>query len=83
MRLHRNARTCPHCRSLIVSRVADSGQKPTAVAREFRVTERTVRKWLKRFRSEGAPGLEERSCRCPGMLLLGIGRRRSTIESKS
>jgi transposase len=22
-----------------------------------------VRKWLKRFRSEGAPGLEERSCR--------------------
>ena len=63
MRLHRNARTCPHCRSLIVSRVLDSGQKPTAVAREFRVTERTVRKWLKRFRSEGAPGLEGRSCR--------------------
>ena len=50
---------------VIVSRVADSGQKPTAVAREFRVTERTVRKWLKRFRSEGVPGLEERQPRSP------------------
>jgi transposase len=53
MRLHRNARTCPHCRSLIVSRVSDGGQLPRAVAREFRVTERTVRKWLKRFRAGG------------------------------
>jgi hypothetical protein len=48
MKLHRNARTCPLCRSLIVGRVTDSGQNPTAVALEFRVTERTVRKWLKR-----------------------------------
>ena len=63
MRLHRNARTCPHCRSLIVSRVSDCGQVPRAVAREFRVTERTVRKWLKRFRAEGAAGLTDRSSR--------------------
>ena len=63
MRLHRNARTCPHCRSLIVSRVSDGGQLPRAVAREFRVTERTVWKWLKRFRAEGTAGLTDRSCR--------------------
>lgn len=63
MRLHRNARTCPHCRSLIVKRVTDAGQLPRAVALEFEVTERTVRKWLKRFRIEGAAGLTDRSCR--------------------
>jgi len=63
MRLHRNARTCPHCRSLIVKRVKDAGQLPRAVALEFEVTERTVRKWLKRFRIEGAAGLTDRSCR--------------------
>lgn len=63
MKLHRNARTCPHCRSLIVSRVTDAGQPPTAVALEFKVTEGTVRKWLKRFRSEGAAGLTDRSSR--------------------
>ena len=67
MKLHSNARTCPHGRALIVSRVTDGGQKPTAVALEFRVTERTVRKWLKRFRAEGATGLTDRSCR-PGRI---------------
>jgi len=63
MKLHRNARTCPHCRSLIVSRVTDGRQKPTAVALEFRVTERTVRKWLRRYRAEGPAGLTDRSSR--------------------
>jgi transposase len=48
---------------LIVSGVSDGGQLPRAVAREFRVTERTVRKWLRRFRAEGAAGLTDRSCR--------------------
>ena len=63
MKLHRNARTCPHCRALVVGRVIDGGQKPTAVALEFKVTERTVRKWLKRFRAEGPTGLTDRSSR--------------------
>jgi len=63
MRLHRNARTCPHCRSLIVRRVTDAGRLPRAVALEFEVAERTVRKWLKRFRTEGAAGLTDRSSR--------------------
>jgi transposase len=62
-KLHRNARTCPHCRSLIVRRVTDGGQKPTAVARDFMVTESTVSKWLKRFRAEGVRGLEDRTSR--------------------
>src|SRR3989442_7163002 len=63
MKLHANARTCPHCRSLIVSRVPDAGQTAGGVATDFRVTERTVRKWVRRFRAAGAAGLADRSCR--------------------
>src|SRR4030095_10257707 len=63
MKRHANARTCSHCRSLIVSRVTDDGETSRAVATAFRVSERTVRKWLKRFHAEGPTGLTDRSCR--------------------
>src|SRR5437868_4632907 len=63
MKRHANARTCFHCRSLIVSRVADDGQTPSAVATAFRVSNRTVRKWLTRFHAHGPAGLTDRSCR--------------------
>jgi transposase len=62
MKLHANAHTCPHCRSLIVSRVI-GGQMPASVARDFRVSTRTVFKWVARFRAEGAVGLDDRSSR--------------------
>lgn len=59
MKLHAGARTCPHCRLLIVSRILED--KQAAVSREFRVSTRTVRKWLRRYRSEGPAGLEDKS----------------------
>jgi transposase len=62
MKLHANAQTCPRCRFLIVSRVMD-GQRPASVARDFRVSTKTVFKWLARFRSEGSVGLDDRSSR--------------------
>ena len=62
MKLHANAQTCPHCRSLIVSRIID-GQVPGAVAQEFQVSLRTVFKWVGRFRAEGVAGLKDRSSR--------------------
>jgi transposase len=62
MKLHANAQTCPHCRSLIVSRVMD-GQMPATVARDFQVSARTVFKWVARFRADGAAGLDDRSSR--------------------
>jgi transposase len=62
MKLHANSQTCPHCRSLIVSRVMD-GQMPASVARDFQVSLRTVFKWVGRFRAEGAAGLKDRSSR--------------------
>ena len=63
MKLHANARTCFHCRSLIVSRVIDKRQGPTLVADEFRVTPKTVHKWVRRFRTRGLDGLQDRSSR--------------------
>jgi transposase len=62
MRLHANAQTCPHCRSLIVSRVLD-GHRAASVARDFRVGTKTVLKWIARFRAEGPGGLDDRSSR--------------------
>jgi transposase len=62
MKLHANAQTCPHCRSLIVSRVM-GGQMPVSVAQDFRVSIKTVLKWVARFRVDGAAGLEDRSSR--------------------
>ncbi len=63
MKLHANARTCFYCRSLIVSRCIDDGQRPSAVAADFRVTQRTVHKWIKRFRADGIEALRDRSSR--------------------
>jgi transposase len=60
---HANARTCFHCRSLIVSRVIDKHEIPSFVADAFRVTPRTVHKWVKRFRKIGLEGLRDRSSR--------------------
>jgi transposase len=59
--IHANAKTCPHCRALIVSQVLDDGQSPPCVAELFRITPSTVRKWLRRFRDGGALALEDKS----------------------
>ena len=62
-KLHANARTCPHCRSIIVRWVIEDRQTHRAVARAFRVSQRTVSKWVDRFAVAGAFGLTDRSCR--------------------
>jgi transposase len=62
MKLHPNAQTCPRCRSLIVSRVME-GYAAASVARDFRVSTKTVLKWVARFRAQGVVGLDDRSCR--------------------
>jgi len=53
MNLHKNARTTPHSRILMVRRVLDQKQPATRVAADFGVSERTVRKWLARWRVGG------------------------------
>jgi transposase InsO family protein len=61
MRLHGNARTCVHSRSLIVRRVCEQGWTVAAAAEAAGVSERTAFKWLARYRAEGQAGLDDRS----------------------
>jgi transposase InsO family protein len=68
MKLHANARTCPNSRRLIVDRVA-AGWSLAEAAVAAGVSERTVAKWLARWRAEGNAGLLDRSSaprRVPG-----------------
>jgi transposase InsO family protein len=60
MKLHANARTCPKSRQLLVDRV-QSGWSVTEAAEAAGITARTARRWLARFKAEGAPGLLDRS----------------------
>jgi transposase InsO family protein len=61
MKLHRNARTCPHSRLLIVERVLEQGWTLRQAATAAGVSVRTVSKWLRLFRAEGEEGLLDRS----------------------
>jgi transposase InsO family protein len=71
MKLHGNARTCPNSRRLIVDRVKQEGWSVPAAAEAAGVSERTVYRWLTRWRTEGPAGLLDRSSRphrSPGQL---------------
>ena len=61
MRLHRNARTTPKARALIVQRVDDEGWSVDETADAFGVSTRTVYKWRARYRAQGPGGLDDRS----------------------
>jgi transposase-like protein len=61
MNIHKNVRTTPHSRLLMVRRVLDEQQPARRVAAELGISERTVRKWLARWRAGGEPDLNDRS----------------------
>src|SRR3954452_22975262 len=69
MKLHADARTCPHSRRLVVERVERQGWTLAAAAEAAGVSVRTVSKWLGRFRGEGGPGLLDR-CSAPASVPL-------------
>jgi transposase InsO family protein len=60
---HQNARMTPLGRVEMVRRIVEEGRPVGEVAAGFGVSERTARKWLARFRAEGAAGLQNRSSR--------------------
>jgi transposase InsO family protein len=60
MNIHKNARTTPQSRALIVQRVQAEHWPVSAVASAFGIAERTVYKWLARYRSHGPAGLQDR-----------------------
>ena len=58
---HRRAALTPLGRRILVDRVLVEGWTQAAVAEGAGVSRATVAKWVKRFREEGLPGLEDRS----------------------
>ena len=60
MQVHARARLTPKGRALVVGRVLEQGWSVTAAAEAAGVTERTVWRWLARYRSEGERGLHDR-----------------------
>ena len=60
MRLHANARTCPHSRLLAVRRL-EQGWTLGRAAEAAGVSVRTFSKWRRRYRREGVQGLLDRS----------------------
>jgi transposase InsO family protein len=62
MDIHKNARTTPHGRMLIVKRL-QAGCLIKQVATDLAIDPATVRKWRDRFAAEGEAGLHDRSSR--------------------
>jgi len=75
MKLHANARTCPHSRRLAVDRVEAEGWTLAAVAEAAGVSVRTISKWRRRFREEGEQGLLDR-CSAPASVPSRTGEAR-------
>ena len=61
MNIHKNARTTPQSRAMLIHRVRVEGWPVAEVAMSYGVSERTVYKWLARHRDEGPAGLQDRS----------------------
>jgi transposase InsO family protein len=61
MKIHGNARTCPHSRLLLCRRVLEQGWSRARAAEAAGVSGRTAAKWLARYRAEGEVGLADRS----------------------
>jgi transposase InsO family protein len=61
MKIHGNARTCPNSRELLVRRIEGEGWSLRAAAEAAGISERSARKWLGRWRTEGVAGLLDRS----------------------
>ncbi len=88
MNVHKNARLTVHSRGELVRRVLDGRQPAKSVATAFGVDAKTVKKWVTRFRSEGAAGLADRSSRpkalrrptpaCTALRIVALRRQRWT-----
>ena len=61
MKMHGNARTCPHSRLLLCRRVIEQAWSLAQAAQAAGVSKRTAAKWLGRYRAEGEAGLADRS----------------------
>lgn len=63
MNIHKNAKLTPSGRAEVVRRIQVERQPAGEVAHSMGVSQRTVFKWLARYRAEGERGLQDRSSR--------------------
>ena len=63
MDIHKNARSCPASRELLVTRVLKEGWGVSEAAEAAGLSKRTAYKWLSRYRAGGLSGLVDRSSR--------------------
>jgi len=63
MNIHTNARLTPRSRETLVETIIQKRRSAKAAAAAFAVSECTARKWVARFRTQGAAGLRDRSSR--------------------
>ena len=61
MKLHANAKLSVKGRELLIDRVEHAGWSLIAAAEAAGISDRTARKWLARYRGDGAEGLLDRS----------------------
>jgi transposase InsO family protein len=63
MNIHTNARLTPQSRAALIAAIQNQRLTLKAAAAAFRVSETTVRKWVRRFGEAGVAGLRDRSSR--------------------
>ena len=63
MKIHRNAKTTPTMRALLVQRVREQRWSYSQAAAAAGISVRTTQKWLRRYRLGGPPALEDASSR--------------------
>ena len=61
MDVHKNARLTPKGREAMVCAVVEQGLTKAEAARQFNTTDKTVAKWVRRFRAGGVDALRDRS----------------------
>jgi len=61
VKLHRNAKTTPHMRALLVDRIQHQQWTPRAAAEAAGISVRSAYKWLARYRAGGGAALEDRT----------------------
>jgi transposase InsO family protein len=78
MKMHANARLSLKGRELLVDRVQNAGWSLIQAAEAAGISDRTARKWLARYRAEGAIGLLDR-CSAPTVIANRTDERRVEV----
>ena len=80
MNIHKNAKTTPKMRALIVAR-RQAGETPRQIALAIGVSTVTVGKWLTRHAAEGEAGLADRSSRPRQLQTRATDAQRAEVEA--